>query len=109
MMLVRGTRRAAMSSSPRMTIAQSFLRFEAITGAETEAELQAAKAAAPAQISANLPESLQPLTTYLNSSSVGQAPYVPDPNAWQNLPFLSFVSRESRRPINIWMLLVGPA
>lgn len=107
-MLARGTRRA-LSSSPRVTIAQSLLRFEAITAAETEAQLQAAKTAAPAEISTSLPESLQPLGSYLHSSSTGQAPYVPDPNAWQNLPFVSFVSREARRPMNIWMLLVGPA
>lgn len=107
-MLAKSARRA-LSSSARVTIAQSLLRFEAITAAETEAQLQAAKNAAPAQISTTLPESLQPLASYLHSSSTGQAPYVPDPNAWQNLPFLAFVKRESRRRMNIWILVVGPA
>jgi hypothetical protein len=107
-MLSRVTRRA-LSSSPRMTIAQSFLRFEAIVGAQTEAELQAAKNAGAVDISTTLPESIQPLASYLNSSAAGQQPYVPDPNAWQNLPFLAFVQREGRRPMNIWILIVGPA
>jgi hypothetical protein len=92
-----------------MTIAQSFLRFESIVGAETEAELQAAKTAGAVDISQTLPESIQPLASYLNSSAAGQQAYVPDPNAWQNLPFLSFVQREAKRPMNIWIMIVGPA
>ncbi len=101
----------SMSSNPRVGIAQALLRLEAIGAAKSPAELEAATKAPAVDIQVtNLPESLRELSPYLNpTTGASQEPYVPNPDAWQNLPFFSFVAREARRPFNLWVLLLGPA
>lgn len=102
-------RRFLSNANPRLVIARGALQVQAISAAKTEAELEAALAI-DLQSTTNLPASIKGLEPFLNSSTgATQAPYVPDPNAWQNLPFLQFVAREAKRPINIWILLIGPA
>ena len=93
-----------------MTILRSALKFEQIAVATNEAELAAAvKYNPPVVESAALPENLKYFDSYVNSSAgTAQEPYVPDPNAWQNLPFSQFVVREYSRPHNFWIFIVGP-
>ena len=103
-------RRALSTGNPRLTVAQAALQLQAISSSTNEAELQAAQTAIAVPSTTDLPEVLAPLSGYLNSSAgATQAPYVPDPNAWQNLPFFQFVVREAKRPMNVWILIIGPA
>eukprot|EP00341_Mesodinium_pulex_P015775 CAMPEP_0116937808 /NCGR_PEP_ID=MMETSP0467-20121206/31718_1 /TAXON_ID=283647 /ORGANISM="Mesodinium pulex, Strain SPMC105" /LENGTH=137 /DNA_ID=CAMNT_0004619681 /DNA_START=93 /DNA_END=506 /DNA_ORIENTATION=+ len=93
-----------------MTVLKSALKFEQIAAASNEAELaQAVKYTPPAVDTANLPQNLKYFDSYVNSSAgAAQEPFVPNPNAWQNLPFSKFVMREYSRPHNFWILIVGP-
>jgi hypothetical protein len=94
----------------RMNVLKSAMKFEQIAVATNEAELAKAVAfTAPAVEATNLPENLKYFDAYVNSSAgAAQVPYVPDPNAWQNLPFHQFVIREYSRPHNFWIFIVGP-
>ena len=95
--------------SSRQTIVQSAMRFGQVAGASSEAELAAAKAAPTTFDAHNLQGDVAALQGYLSAGGAGtQAPYVKDPNAWQNMPFLQFVKKEYSRPINFWVLMVGP-
>ena len=101
--------RRTMSSSPRLTVVQSAIRFGRVAAAKNETELAAAKAFSPQIDPHNLQGDVAGLQGYISAGGTAtQAPYVPDPNAWQNLPFLQFVKREYSRPINFWILIVGP-
>ena len=95
--------------STRQTIVESAARFGRVAAAKNESELAAAKAAAVTINPQNLQGDVAPLQAYISSGGAGtQEPYVPDPNAWQNMPFLQFVKREYSRPMNFWVLMVGP-
>lgn len=95
--------------SSRQTIVQSAMRFGRVAAANNEAELTAAKAASPTFDPHNLQGDVAALQGYMDAGgSTTQAPYVKDPNAWQNMPFLQFVKKEYSRPINFWILIVGP-
>ena len=112
-MLSTSTMRAATMGrrmmSTRQTIVQSAMRFGQVAAAKNEAELAAAKAASPSFDAHNLQGDVAALQGYISAGGAGtQAPYVADPNAWQNMPFLQFVKREYSRPINFWVLMVGP-
>jgi hypothetical protein len=85
------------------------MRFGQVAAATNEAELAAAKAATPAFEAHNLQGDVAALQGYVSSGGAGtQEPFVADPNAWQNMPFLQFVKKEYSRPINFWVLMVGP-
>ena len=95
--------------STRMTIVESAARFARVAAAKNDAELTAAKSATIDIDPHNLQGDVASLQGYLAAGAAGtQEPFVPDPNAWQNLPFLEYVKREYSRPANFWILIVGP-
>eukprot|EP00602_Paraphysomonas_sp_CaronLab_P001281 CAMPEP_0185023636 /NCGR_PEP_ID=MMETSP1103-20130426/6283_1 /TAXON_ID=36769 /ORGANISM="Paraphysomonas bandaiensis, Strain Caron Lab Isolate" /LENGTH=129 /DNA_ID=CAMNT_0027556319 /DNA_START=134 /DNA_END=523 /DNA_ORIENTATION=+ len=85
------------------------MKFEAMAAARNSEELAAAANYKAEFDPKQLPENLKYFDSYVNSSSgAAQEPYVPNPKAWQNLPILSFVAQEYTRPVNIWLLIIGP-
>jgi hypothetical protein len=98
-----------MSSSPRLRIAQGMFKIQAVANASSKEALVAAVASTPTVNTSQIPEDFSSLTQYL-SSTVGakQEPFVPNPEAWQNMPLWKFVLREYTRPLNRWIFILGP-
>jgi hypothetical protein len=98
-----------MSTSPRMTIAQGMLKIQALSNASSQEALAAAVTHTPTIDTTKLPDEIAHLDTYLTSTiGVKQAPFVPNPDAWQNMPLWKYVITEYWRPMNRWVFIVGP-
>lgn len=100
--------RAFSTVSPKIAIGQGILRLEHLATIQDEAALEKFGSFKAADISVdNLPASLKELQTWYSLDKVSaNDKYIPDPTAWQNMPFWEFVGHESKRA-ETWPFLVG--
>lgn len=97
----------SFSASPRETIASNILKFQAISGASTDAALETAVKSAYKIDVSNLPAELQSLERYLaQAPAAGFAKFQKDPTAWQNLSIGAFIQEEVQRE-DTWPFVVG--
>ncbi len=90
---------SVVAEAPRVTVARNILLLSQISGAKDEAELaKIASASLPAVDLKQLPEELADISTYFNASGIAVgSKFAPDPKAWQNMDFFSFVQHEVMR------------
>lgn len=97
-------RRGLSTESPKMTIAKNYLLLKELSSATTETELADKFANPPAADMALMPAEL---TSYFSTAATSSAePYIPDPTAWQNMPFWQYAGEEVKRA-QTWPFLVG--
>ncbi len=97
---------SGVTSSNRLAIAQALLRAKTIRTAKDEAALKAAIVSSPKIDTHHLPAELSEFGNYLSSGgAAASAPFVADPNAWQNKVWWKFMLEEYSRPFQIlWMV-----
>ena len=97
-----------VSSQNRLNIAQGLLRAKAIRASKDEAAVKAASSSAPAIDAHHLPAELSEFSNYLVSGGAqASAPFVPDPNAWQNKVWYQFMYEEYTRPFQKHIFIFG--
>jgi hypothetical protein len=98
----------AAVDSPKLTIARNIMLLQELSKAKTEADLQKVFDAPLPMVELNdLPVELAHCSAYFSTDSISAAePYIPDPTAWQNMPFGQYVYTEVQRA-ETWPFIVG--
>lgn len=99
---------SAVTTSPKIAIAQNVLLLKEISNAADEAALaKIAASGLPAVNTANPPAELQDYTAYFSLSAMKSTDkFVRDPTAWQNMGTAAFVGTEFQRA-ETWPFFVG--
>ena len=101
-------KRCLSTVSPKISIAQNILLLDQISAAKDVSALEKIASSPKAAIDVNnLPQRLEDLSPWFALDSTSTAvKFVPDPTAWQNMPFWDYVQVESGRA-ETWPFIVG--
>lgn len=96
------------TSKNRIALAESMLKFDAITKASGVDAIKSAASNSAKVDANNLPAQISQFGTYFKTDpTVSASKFVADPKAWQNLPIIEFVKVEYNRPFQRFIFVIG--